>query len=82
MNNTQLANRDDRLLRQYDYGDKWVLAADLSIDDDNVQYDTVGDTLLLVIDADGEVTETEFDLPGQSADVTVTNGILTVQVEQ
>ncbi|RJX51163.1 DUF7127 family protein [Halonotius pteroides] len=82
MNNTQLANRDDRLLREYDYEDEWVLAADLAVDDDSVQYDTVGDTLLLVIDADGQVTETELDLPGADAAVTVKNGVLTVQVDQ
>jgi len=82
MNNTQLANRDDRLLREYDYEDEWVLAADLPVDDDSVQYDTVGDTLLLVIDANGQVTETELDLPGSDAAVTVNNGVLTVQVDQ
>ena len=42
----------------------------------------VGDTLLLVIDADGQVTETELDLPGPDAAVTVNNGVLTVQVDQ
>ena len=80
MNNTQLANRDDRLLRQYDYEDEWVLAADLPVDDDSVEYDTIGETLILVFDEDGEVTETELDLPGPDADVTVNNGVLTVEV--
>jgi hypothetical protein len=82
MNNTQLANRDDRLLREYDYETEWVLAADLPVDDDSVQYDTIGDTLILVIDDDGQVSETELDLPGPDADVTVNNGVLTVQVDK
>ena len=80
MNNTQLANRDDRLLRQYDYEDEWVLAADLPVDDDSVEYDTIGETLILVFDEDGEVTETELDLPGPDADVPMNNGVLTVEV--
>ncbi|MFQ3477227.1 Hsp20/alpha crystallin family protein [Halonotius sp. F2-221B] len=80
MNNTQIANRDDRLLRQYDYEDTWVLAADLPVDDDSVEYDTIGETLILVIDEAGEVSETELDLPGPDADVTVNNGVLTVEV--
>jgi len=80
MNNTQIANRDDRLLRQYDYEDKWVLAADLPVDDDSVEYDTIGETLILVFDEDGEVSETELDLPGPDADVTVNNSVLTVEV--
>jgi len=82
MNNTQLADRDDRLLREYDYETEWVLAADLAVDDDSVQYDTIGDTLILVIDDDGQVSETELDLPGPDADVTVNNGVLTVQVDK
>ena len=82
MNNTQLANRDDRLLREYDYETEWVLAADLPVDDDSVQYDTIGDTLILVINDNGQVSETELDLPGSDADVTVNNGVLTVQVDK
>jgi hypothetical protein len=80
MNNTQIANRDDRLLRRYEYEDHWVLAADLAVDDDSVEYDTIGETLILVIDDDGRVNETELDLPGPDAEVTVHNGVLTVEV--
>ena len=82
MNNTQVTNRDDRLLRQYEYDEQWVLAADLPVDDDSVSYDTIGDTLILVFDDDGDVSETELDLPGDDADVTVNNGVLTVQVDK
>jgi len=70
------------LLREYDYETEWVLAADLAVDDDSVQYDTIGDTLILVIDDDGQVSETELDLPGPDANVTVNNGVLTVQVDK
>jgi|APHM01.1.fsa_nt_gi hypothetical protein len=80
MNNTQIANGDDRLLRRYEYEDDWVLAADLAVDDDSVEYDTIGETLILVLDDNGQVTETELDLPGSDADVTLNNGVLTVEV--
>ena len=79
MNNTQIANGDDRVLRRYEYEDDWVLAADLAVDDDSVEYDTVGETLILVFDDNGQVTETELDLPGPDADVTLNNGVLTVE---
>jgi hypothetical protein len=79
MNNTQIANGDDRVLRRYEYEDDWVLAADLAVDDDSVEYDTIGETLILVFDDDGQVTETELDLPGPDADVTLNNGVLTVE---
>ena len=79
MNNTQIANGDDRVLRRYEYEDDWVLAADLAVDDDSVEYDTVGETLILVFDDDGQGTETELDLPGPDADVTLNNGVLTVE---
>lgn len=83
MNNTQLANREDRLLRQYEYENQWLLAADLGVDDDTVEYDTIGETLILVIeDEHGQDTETELELPGADADVNVNNGVLTVQVEK
>ncbi len=80
MNNTQTANSDDRVLRRYEYEDDWVLAADLAVDDDSVEYDTIGETLILVVDDNGQVTETELDLPGSDADVTLNNGVLTVEV--
>ena len=79
MNNTQIANGDDRVLRRYEYEDDWVLAADLAVDDDSVEYDTIGETLILVFDDDGQGTETELDLPGPDADVTLNNGVLTVE---
>ncbi|ESS07918.1 MAG: hypothetical protein A07HN63_02424 [uncultured archaeon A07HN63] len=82
MNNTQSVSRDGRLLRRYEYDDQWVLAADLAVGDDSVEYDIIGDTLILVVDDEGDVTETELDLPGEDADVTVNNGVLTVQVEK
>jgi hypothetical protein len=82
MNNTQVTTREDQLLRQYEYEDEWVLAADLPVDDDSVQYDTIGDTLILVIDDNGQATETELELPGADADVTIHNGVLTVQVDK
>jgi hypothetical protein len=80
MNNTQTANGDDRVLRRYEYEDDWVLAADLAVDDDSVEYDTIGETLILVVDDNGQVAETELDLPGSDADVTLNNGVLTVEV--
>ena len=79
MNNTQIANGDDRVLRRYEYEDDWVLAADLAVDDDSVEYDTIGETLILVFDDNGQGTETELDLPGPDADVTLNNGVLTVE---
>ena len=79
MNNTQIANGDDRVLRRYEYEDDWVLAADLAVDDDSVEYDTIGETLIIVFDDNGQVTETELDLPGPDADVTLNNGVLTVE---
>jgi len=80
MNNTQSVSRDDRLLRQYEYDDEWVLAADLAVGDGSVEYDLIGDTLILVVEDENDITETELDLPGDEADVAVNNGVLTVQV--
>ncbi|MFC6613858.1 Hsp20/alpha crystallin family protein [Halopenitus salinus] len=81
MRQTQFTDGDAQV-RRYEYPDRWVLAADLGVADDQVTVDTVGDTAIVVIDRNGTEAETEFDLPGPAADVAVRNGVLTIEVER
>ena len=71
----------DALLRRYDYDERWVVAADVGVDDDRISVDTVGDTAIVVVESD-EPRETEFDLPGAADSVSVTNGVLTIEGER
>ncbi len=82
MNDTQTAGRDSRFLRQYEYDDHWLVVADLPVDDEQVTFDIVGSTAIIVIDHGDRVSETELDLPGTGANVEVNNGVLTITVDK
>ena len=70
--------RDDRFLRRYDYGDHWVIAADLRVADENVDVDLVGQTAIIVVTDGDRVLETEFELPSSGAEVFMKNGVITI----
>jgi HSP20 family molecular chaperone IbpA len=82
MSTKQFAGADDRFLRRYEYDDSWVIAADLGVSDDDIDVDVVGTTAIVVVDAGDRVAETEFELPGTDAEVSVQNGVLTITVEK
>jgi HSP20 family molecular chaperone IbpA len=73
---------DGALLRRYEYDDRWIVAADLGADAENVSVDTVGATAIVVIERDGDSVESEFELPGPAATVEVANGVITVEGER
>ncbi|WP_144903365.1 Hsp20/alpha crystallin family protein [Halobellus captivus] len=78
----QLAGGDERIVRRYEYEDRWVLAADVGVDDENLDVDVVGTTAIVVAETGGEISEAEFELPGTNATITTNNGVLTITVEQ
>ena len=81
MNSTQSIG-DERLLRRYEYEDRWVVAADLGVDEDDVSVDTVGSTAIVVVDHGDDVSEAELGLPDTADATSVTNGVLTIEVEK
>lgn len=83
MNHIQTRSTGDgALLRRYEYDDKWIVAADLEVDDADVSVDTVGGTAIVVVEGPDGPVESEFDLPGTAADAAVNNGVLTVEGER
>jgi HSP20 family molecular chaperone IbpA len=78
----QLADEDERIVRRYEYEDSWVLAADVGLADEDVNVDVVGTTAIVVAESDGDVSEAEFELPGENASVSTNNGVLTITVER
>jgi acyl-coenzyme A synthetase/AMP-(fatty) acid ligase len=78
MTQQQFAGGNERFVRRYDYGDGWAVAADLGVADEAVDVDVVGRTAIVVVDAGGRVSETEFDLPGDAERVGVKNGVLSI----
>jgi len=82
MRSKQLAGNDERIVRRYEYEDSWVLAADVGVDDEDLDVDVVGTTAIVVAETDGDVSEAEFELPGSDASVATNNGVLTITVEK
>jgi hypothetical protein len=81
MNISQEAGSDGRMVRQYDYDDSWILAADIGASAGDIDVDIVGTTAIVVADNGDEVAEAEFELPGDDATVEVRNGVVTIEVE-
>ena len=76
MNLNQFARDSSRFVRQYDYGDVRVVAADLGRDDGSV--DVVGDTAIVAFD-DGD--QIDISLPeGEEVVAFIRNGVLTIEV--
>jgi hypothetical protein len=78
MNQQQFTGGNERFVRQYEYDDGWVVAADLGVADDAVDVDVVGETAILVIDRGDRVAEFELELPGPAAKIDVNNGVLVI----
>jgi hypothetical protein len=83
MNPDSLTDTTDAPTRRYDYGDETVLIADLGVADDAVTVDVVDETVILVLEADGEPVQHEFDAPAGSVEkALINNGVVTVEVTQ
>jgi HSP20 family molecular chaperone IbpA len=83
MNTHQRSISEKQFGRVYEYDDAYVLALDLRGTEGDITVDTVGATAIVVADgADGESTESEFDLPGAADETNVTNGVLTIEVSK
>ena len=82
MTTHQRSISDEEFGRVYEYDDSLVVALDLADAEGEVAVDTVGDTVIVVVEApDGTATEREFELPGEARNSTVNNGVLTVEVD-
>ena len=82
MSSNQLAGESERIVRRYEYDDSWVLAADVGLASEDIDVDIVGTTAIVVADTGEQISETEFELPGEEASVATNNGVLTITVEK
>ncbi|WP_138797565.1 Hsp20/alpha crystallin family protein [Halostella sp. PRR32] len=82
MNITQLAESDGRVVREYEYTDNLVIAADLgpSVADANV--DVVAGTAIVVTGDGDDESQIEIELPDGDAEVFMKNGVLTIELEE
>lgn len=80
MSTQQHVSREDRLVRRYEYDDRWIVAVDLPVSEEVVAVDVVDETAIAVIDLGDEVVETDIDLPGAAQRAEADNGVITVEV--
>lgn len=79
----ELTNGDSRTVHTVEYDDSTVLVADLRIPDENLDLDVVGQTGIIIVTADGEERQFEFDLPaGDVTKAIINNGVVTIEVRQ
>lgn len=77
----QFIERDDRMVRRYQYDDRTVVAADIGVNSSDVTIDIVDDTAIVVDDESGQ--QAEIELPnGGSAEAFIKNGVLSIEVRQ
>lgn len=82
MTTHQRSMDDEEFGRVYEYDESLVVALDLADAEGEVAVDTVGETAIVVAErADGTSTETEFELPGEPRESSITNGVLTIEVD-
>ncbi|MFB6197538.1 MAG: Hsp20/alpha crystallin family protein [Halobacteriaceae archaeon] len=73
-------HRDEPVVRQYESDGSRVIVMDTGASDEAIDTDIVSDTLILIIESDGETYHREFDLPGEEATTVINNGIITIEV--
>lgn len=68
-----------RLVRQYNYPGRTVLAVDLP-GERAASVDTVDGTAIVVVGEGGDAETFEFELPGEPVSATANNGVVVVEV--
>ncbi|MEF8801001.1 MAG: Hsp20/alpha crystallin family protein [Halolamina sp.] len=66
--------------RVYEYDDSFVVALDMRGVEGEVTVDTVGTTAIVVVENGDDITESEFDLPGEAEETSVNNSVLAIEV--
>jgi HSP20 family molecular chaperone IbpA len=66
--------------RVYEYDDSYIVALDMRGVEGEVTVDTVGKTAIVVVENGDDVSESEFTIPGEAAETSVNNGVLSIEV--
>jgi len=77
----RISEREDVFARHYQYDEEAVLAVDLGVDGE-ASVDVLDDVAIVVVDDDEDPEQFELELPDSGAEVFITNGVLTIEVEQ
>lgn len=73
--------RDEVLYRQYEYDEETVFVADLGRMAEDASVEVVDGTAIVVLETEEGPQQYELDLPDGDAHTFISNGVLTVEVE-
>ncbi|ELZ21911.1 hypothetical protein C477_04709 [Haloterrigena salina JCM 13891] len=73
-NSLKNVERDDAVIRTFEYDDGSVIAVDFGNAAADLEMDVLGSTAIIVADGD----QFEFELPPEASDVSAKNGVLTI----
>ena len=73
-------SRSDLPVRRYNYGNESIIVADLqAVGDPSIE--VLEDTVIVVLEGEGEETQYEIDLPPEGVSNTfIINGVLTIEL--
>ncbi|QRV17056.1 DUF7127 family protein [Haloterrigena salifodinae] len=74
-NSLKNVERDDAVIRTFEYDDGSVIAVDFGNAAADLEMDVLGSTAIIVADGD----QFEFELPPEASDVSAKNGVLTIE---
>ena len=74
--------REDLFARNYQYGDEEVFVADLGASGGDVSVDLLEETAIVVYEDGDDSRQVELELPDGEAEAFITNGVLTITVNQ
>lgn len=80
MDTHQRSISEEQFGRVYEYDDSYIVALDMRGVEGEITVDTVGMTAIVVVENDDDVSESEFEIPGEAEETTVSNGVLTIEV--
>lgn len=69
------ADRMGMTVRKYEYDDETMIVVDLGNNSGRSSVDIVDDTAIVVVDGE----QLEFEIPAEASEVTVSNGVLTIE---
>lgn len=82
MNITQLGENDGRVVREYEYDNGVVVAADLGPEASGADVDVVAGTAIVVTGSGNDESQLEIELPDGDAEVFMKNGVFTIELEE
>ena len=68
-------DQQEAIIREYEYGDTTTVTADFGPEASDISVDIIDGTAIVVVNGE----QFEFELPGDTDEITTKNGVLTIE---